>query len=176
MKKIVVFLIPILLLANSLDKKIVELESKIYPKIIFLDYKIEKKLVDNEVLIHIIYDTKYHKTIAEFFKDILDNKIIYNKKFNVKLVSYQESLKEVPTAYIVVLKKDNVENIEPKFRKNGRLIFSFKDDNIKYSLVSLFFGAKVLPIVNLKLLKEYGIELKPIIFKVAEIYNENDKL
>jgi hypothetical protein len=70
------------------------------------------------------------------------------------------------------------ENIGPGFREKllnkHRLVFSLYPKCIKNTMVSLDIGIKIRPVLNLKLIKKSGVNLNPVIFKVAEIYNEKE--
>jgi TRAP-type mannitol/chloroaromatic compound transport system permease small subunit len=43
---------------------IAKIEAKLFSKIIFLDYRLNEKLIDGKVIVHIIYDDLKNRKIA----------------------------------------------------------------------------------------------------------------
>jgi hypothetical protein len=155
-----VFMIIISLFANDIDDLLL-IEAKLYPKIVLLD----KKIVSNKIKIGIIYDEK-SKTAAEKLK-----KFLSLNNTDAVLIK-KEQIKQANADAFVIGMKNIDENSLNQLLLKHKLIFSLFPQNIKNSMISLDIGVKIKPVLNLKLIKIGGVSLNPIIFKVAEIYNE----
>lgn len=166
-------LLPALLFAH-IENEIIGIESKLFGKILFLDYDYKDKLVDGKVLFYIVYDSKKSKKIAKEFAKNLKGKRVLGVEFDAKLVSINRIKKGIPTAYIAILNMKNMSIAKKRAIAVGRLLFVMDRDAMKHAMVSVYLGSKIVPIINIKLIKSSGIELRPIIFKVAKVY-ENDK-
>lgn len=150
----------------QLDKTLLEIEAKLFPKILFLDKTLEEKLVDEHILIHILTEPKYAKE-AQYLKKLLHQKRIYNKKIVVKI--YTSTPKSHPTAYILLAEPDYLQKNFTNLAKN-RIIFSALPKSIKFGMISIKIDTKVYPVINPKKIKEAKIRFSPILFKVAKIY------
>ncbi len=172
MKIIVSFLlIPWLLFSQGFDSRLMEIETALFEKIIFLDYDIKKKLVQNRAEIYIVYKTKRQKRVADKAAEILDGRKFHDIPIKAHAVAFDMLQKrDTPTVYIAVLSSKDIQKLLQIAVKNHRLLFTYDPDNISHAMVSLQMDAKITPIVNSDMLKQANIELRPIIFKVAKIY------
>jgi hypothetical protein len=82
--------------------------------------------------------------------------------------------KSLPTAYIAVLDSEHMAIVAKKLISQKRLLFAYQPNLIPYAMVSIEMGHRLLPLVHPKLLKLGGIELRPIIFKVAKVYDNDN--
>ena len=170
---ILIFFIPMIMFAR-MDAQLVSIEGKLFSKMVFLDYEYKKKLLNGKVVIFILYDSLEYKKIAKEFVKELNGKKILGTNVRAEAVNIKQIGKEVPTAYIAVLKPENMKSLADKVISKKRLIFTSDKNLIDYAMVSIYLGSRIVPIINPKLIKSSGIELRPIIFKVAKVYdNEN---
>jgi len=171
MRGLLLLLIPLILFAD-VDEKLVKIESKLFSKIIFLDYDYQQKLQNDQVTIEILYDTKANRYIAEHFVKVLNQQRVFGKTIRAWAVDIRSMIDQhIPTAYIVVLKSDQGVMISQQLIKKKRLLFAYRPDLIQYAMVTIEMRHRIVPFINPKLLKLGGIELRPIIFKVAKVYN-----
>lgn len=172
MKKIFALLSFFLLLNVSataeMDKSLLLMESKVFPKIIMLDKNLPKKVdtASKTITIHVYYDKGFSKE-AEAFASLM-KKNFYG--YNVKTLLSPRVLKSVPTAYVIVGSKQYGMRVFDKIKNNKRIVFSLYPNGVSYSVVTLQIGMKVVPLLNAKNLKIVGVEFNPIIYKVAKFY------
>ena len=160
MKKILFLLLINLIFAYDINE-LIKIEAKLYPKIV----KLEKTFQNKTLKIAIIYNNSSQK-IAKKFSLLL-------KKENV--TTYTVFYKDlIPTANAYILTFKNVTpKLFNKLLKRKKLIFNIYPNELEYSMVGVYIGLKVKPLINPKLIKKANIKLNPIIFRVAEVY-ENE--
>ena len=172
MKKVLFFLSFFLLLNVSataeIDKSLLLMESKVFPKIIMLDRNLQEKIdkKSKTITIHIYYERGFEKDAEEFAS--LMKKNIYG--YHVKTVISDHVLKTVPTAYIIVGSQKYGMKLFKKIKDKKRIVFSLFPAGASYSVVTLEIGTKVFPLLNMKNLKRIGVKFNPIIYKVAKFY------
>lgn len=171
---LILFVTPLFLFAY-IHRDLVRIEAKLFSKIIFLDYDYRKKLVNGEVVVLILHDSSSHEEIAKKFAEELDGKKVFGK--NIRVITDAEKIKHItPTAYLAVLEPENMKALLNKLISKKRLIFTSYEDQIDNAMVSVYLGNRIVPAINPILLKKSGIELRPIIFKVAKVYDNENQL
>jgi hypothetical protein len=156
MRKILLILLFNFLFADV--NELIYIEAKLYPKIVMIN---ENK---SDITINILYD-KNHLSIAKKMEKFL-------KENNVKV-----KLNLIPDisdadAYILATNKID-KKFKEKLLKKRKLIFSIYPEMIKESMISLYLGPRVKPIINLYLIKKASIYINPIILKVAKTYEKD---
>jgi hypothetical protein len=157
--KRVLFLILFAIFVRAYNlNNILVIEARLYPKIIRLQRGMQNK---KNLKIAIIYSTK---TLNYALK--LSNLL---KQEGIKSFLIKKGLKKAD-AYILTVKK-----IKPEFLnsllKQKRIIFTIYPGDLKYAMVGITIGVRILPMINPKLIKKSGIFLNPIIFQVSKVYN-----
>jgi hypothetical protein len=174
MKRIAFFLLlPWLLFSQNIDTRLLEVEATLFEKILFLDYDIDKKLIQKSARLYVVYKTGSQKQIATMIAKFLDNRKFHNTPLKASAVSIGQ-LKRLPapTAYISVLSQKEASQLSQIAIQNHRLLFAYHPKDIAYAMISLQIDARVVPVINPATLKRGNIQLRPIIFKVAKIYRE----
>ena len=87
-----------------------------------------------------------------------------------KIVNENDNIKKAD-AYVLAIKHPS-QNIINRLLKERKLIFGIYPDSIKNTMISMYIGTKVKPIINPLLIKKGKIHINPLIFKVAKIYEE----
>ncbi len=162
MKKVLLILFVLMTSLWGNIEELLYIESKLYPKIIMLDKSVNKK---EKIVFDILYDEEnYH--IAKVMSQLLRKNGV-----DTRLDKIPRYCKNAD-AYILVTK-----NVSERFINNllrsKKLIFSVYPDMIKNSMISVYIGIKVKPIINPSLIKKGYIKLNPILLKVAKIYEED---
>ena len=162
MKKILLLLMIInLILAYDINE-LIKIEAKLYPKIM----RLEKSIQDKTLKVAIIYNRSSQKFAKKFAFLLKKEKIISYTVF------YKDVIPKQVNAYILTF-KDIKPKLFNKLLKRKKLIFNIYPNKVRRSMVGIYIGLKVKPLINPKLIKKADIKLNPIIFRVAEIY-ENE--
>lgn len=170
MKKLCILFLPLLLLANSIDPALLEIEAKLFTKIIFLDKEIDKKLLNQSVTIAIITEPQYIKE-AKFLHKLLNNKKLFGNTIVAHI--YSTIPKNIYTAYIILDDNDRFKQYSTKLLQKRRLIFSVLPHTIDEAMISVVIDHKIYPLLNAKNIKAAKLKLNPILFKVARFYEKN---
>ena len=136
------------------------IEAKLYPKIVMLDKNIDGK----SLKIAVIYDEKNFLTAKKFQEYLKINKV------NSFLLNENNKIKKAD-AYVLAIKNPSQKLIN-KLLKEHKLIFGVYPESIKNTMICIYIGTKVKPIINPILIKKGKIHINPLIFKVAKIYEE----
>lgn len=157
MKKIIIlFLISFTFLFANINKEVLYIEAKLYPKIFMLIKNLQnKKLIKVAILAN-----KNTINTAKTLKNFLTNnnlkiKIIKNLNLNydVYIITYHISNKTLN-----------------KLLKHKKVIFSISPNDINISMFSIYIGVRVYPYINPILIKKANLRIDPILFKVGKIY------
>ena len=138
----------------SFENSMLLIEAKLYPKIIFLLNKNPQKLK------YAIMYSNETGDIAKKMRKLLSNYNVsflkkYNPNFDVYIITYpikEDVLKKL------VLKRKIIFSIFPRF--------------IDKAMFSIYLDTRIKPFVNPFLIKEAGLSVNPIIFKVGKIYEK----
>ncbi|BCD59824.1 MULTISPECIES: hypothetical protein [unclassified Nitratiruptor] len=155
------------LCASSINPALLEIEAKLFPKIIMLDEQIDQKLVNGKLYINIIFQNRYRKE-AQLMKKLLDKKVVYGKR--IKVVLTKERALKNPSAYILFTDSQKAKKLFTALAKKNRLILSALPSAIDGAMVSIAVNSKVHPLLNPSAIKQSKIKLNPIIFKVSKYY------
>ncbi|OCL82463.1 hypothetical protein [Arcobacter porcinus] len=153
------------------NTNLLDFQAKVFPKIIIADNNLENKLINNKILLTILYDD-IDLNSAQNLKEMLEENYITLKDFTfeVNLIRYNDFLSSnISTAYFFLLgKKDKIVQITELLSKNARLSFAYDDNYLDFGVI---FGLKISSKVNIFLklqnLKDSGIELQNSIFNIV---------
>ena len=173
-RKIILIRLPFSLFANSVyNLNLLNFQAKVFPKIIISDNNFEGKLVNNKVVLSILYeDIDY--TIAETLKDKIQKNYssLKDYTFEIEILEYNEfNIKNLSTAYLFLLgKKEKISEISKILEDNNRLSFAYDDSYLKFGLIfGLTISSKIDIFLNIEALKNSKIELQNSIFSVVKI-------
>ncbi|RBQ29376.1 hypothetical protein [Aliarcobacter vitoriensis] len=171
-KLLLILYLSIFTFANGVyNINLLDFQAKVFPKIIIADNNLENKLINNKILLTILYDD-IDLNSAQILKEMLEKNYITLKDFTfeVNLIRYNDFISSnISTAYFFLLgKKDKIVQITELLSKNGRLSFTYDDSYLDFGVI---FGLKISSKVNIFLklqnLKDSGIELQNSIFNVV---------
>ncbi len=159
MKKIFLFLIfTITFLIANINKEILLIESKLYPKIMELTENLQNKKIIKIAIISNSENLDEAKILQNFLN---------KKNFKIDIIKKPDLKHDV---YILMypLKKETLE----KLLSHKKIIFSSIPNYVGTAMFSIYIGAKVYPYINPYLIKKSGIKIDSIIFKVGKIYEK----
>ncbi len=140
------------LFANSVyNINFLDFQAKVFPKIILLDNNFEDKLLENSVVLTILYEEIDYR-VVEILKDKIEKEYKSLKDYNLKVNSLKYSefnRNKLSTAYILLLGKDEkILEISKILSSNNRLTFAY--DN-SYLDLGVIFGLSITSKVSLLL-------------------------
>ena len=148
-KKMLIFLIPILLFCKDISSLIL-IEAKLFPKIAEINLNKPSKIA-------IVYDEKTKKIAYKMHKLIKNSKMI--KKIDPSFDSY---------IFVKKIEKNELKELI----ENKKLIFTIYPEDINKAMFSVYIGVRVHPYLNINLIKEAKIRINPILLKVSKVYEE----
>lgn len=174
--KVLLFLfLAISLFANGIyNSNLLNIQARVYPKIIISDKNLENKTFKDKIIFTIFYEDIDYKT-ALALKDKIENnyKSLKEKNLSVNLTNIDDFDKKAPlsTAYYFLLgDKNQISSISRFLASNNRLTFSYDDTYLEYGVIfGLKINAQIDLFLNLKNLKESKIELENSIFNAVKI-------
>ena len=169
------FLLCLLFISNlsalEYDTTILELEAKLFPKMIFLSDSSNKK--SNTLSIYIIAQEIDRKS-AEYFQNlILTNypKKISGKKIEVSIREFTK-FKENPDAIIVLDHNQEILTKIALWANTNRVIsLAYDPYYMSYGLLaSLYIGKTIKPYINSTAMKKYNFSFNPYLLKLSKFY------
>jgi len=155
MKKLIILLLVLTLFAN-VNKDLLLIEAKLYPKIIMLIKNFQNKKYIKVAILANNDTISYAKTL----KDLMNSN-------NLKI----DILKKINYSYdVYILTYPINKKIINNLIKDKKVIFSISPENINISMFSIYIGVRVYPYLNPYLIKKANLKIDPIIFKVGKIY------
>jgi len=156
MKKIVILFVFFLFSLANVNREVLFIESKLFPKMMMLIKNLENKKQIKVAIISNINTLETGKLLKKFMeKDKIKITLINNVNLNYDVYILTYPLKKTEFNKLVT---------------NKKIIFSVSPDEINQSMFSIYIGAKLYPYINPYLIKKAHIEIEPIIFKVGKIY------
>lgn len=122
----------------SYDEILLKAQSSIFPKIILLDKKLPKKLIDNKIVFTIVYDKSDYYTALEIKKYINDEYKGHFDKYNYKidLVKFSDfSQKTEGSAFYFLNSEKKIDSLAKIAQNKGVISFSYDIDNLKKGLM-----------------------------------------
>ena len=162
------------LFANSVyNINFLDFQAKVFPKIILLDNNFEDKLLENSVVLTILYEEIDYSAV-EILKDKIEKEYKSLKDYNLKVNSLKYSefnANKLSTAYILLLGKDKkILEISKILSSNSRLTFAYDNSYLDLGVIfGLSITSKVDILLNIEALKNSKIELQNSIFSVVKI-------
>ncbi len=162
------------LFANSVyNINFLDFQAKVFPKIILLDNNFEDKLLENSVVLTILYEEIDYSAV-EILKDKIEKEYKSLKYYNLKVnvLKYSEfNTNKLSTAYILLLGKDKkILEISKILSSNSRLTFAYDNSYLDLGVIfGLSITSKVDILLNIEALKNSKIELQNSIFSVVKI-------
>lgn len=173
-KILLIIFLELSLFANSVyNSNILDLQSKVFPKIILLDNNFEDKLVENSVVLTILYE-EIDYDVVEILKDKIEKEYNSLKDYNLEVNSLKYSefdINNLSTAYIFLIgKEDKISEISKILTNKNRLSFAYNNSYLDLGVIfGLSITSKVDIFLNLEALKNSKIELQNSIFSVVKI-------
>lgn len=175
MKKIfiILFIFKLFLFAQNYNDFLLKIQSKIYPKIILLDKKLNQRAANGKIMFGIVYDEGDY-FVAQRIKNLIENmynnhldkyefKVIPIELFNVLNSEYKNY------SYFYVLKSipDRLKQLSLFVKKHNIITFTYDKEELKYGfLFSLDIEKKPIIYMNKKVFYK-DLEFTPYLYRIA---------
>lgn len=160
------------LAASQYNSTIIELEAKLFPKMMLLSEDIDKNSSVIEIFIIAKESAEYSAKL--FQKNIEKNyaKRIRNKNFKVTIKAF-EDINSHPDAIITLYHSDNeIQKIAQWANKNKIPSFCYDPTDLENGiLASLYIGATTKPYLNKITINRYSFSFDPYLLKLSKFYN-----
>ncbi|MBN2816701.1 MAG: hypothetical protein JXQ67_08455 [Campylobacterales bacterium] len=159
------------LFASHYNSTILELEAKIFPKMLMLC----ENLADLNRSVHIsIIVQEQDKHYAQELKTAIDTHYkqgLMDKRIEVSINQFQ-TLTHKPEAVIIFHHaQKEVEEIAQWANTHKIVSFAYEPSYLEYGvLASIYLGASTKPYINTKTLKEYNFIINPYLLKLSKLY------
>jgi hypothetical protein len=170
-KRVFSFLILVSLqaFASQYDSTVIDLEAKLFPKIILMNQNIDKN--STQLNIYII-SQKIDFDIAKDFQETIESyypKKLMGKKIIVTIKEF-EDFKKRPDAIIVLYHCKSTLKKIALWANTHKIISlaydpSYMDENI---LASLYIGKSTKPCLNKKIIKKYNFIFNPYLLQLSK--------
>lgn len=162
--------------ATGLHDDLLKIHAAIVPRTALMDYRFRDKLVDNGILVNVLYMRKdcYY---ARHFKKYVQEK--YKQGLNhipvrVRILPYKEFMhgQAAPaTIYYLLPAPATVIRHAVQHIPSPPLIFAYDFMDLQnHANISVRIGYKVRPVINLDELKARNISLRPAMIKISELF------
>lgn len=174
----VIFLLHSIAFSSVINESLLKIHATLLPKLSFMDNEFMQKVHNNEISI-LIYHNKNDYNAALSLKREIEKKYkngIKNYSIGCNLSEYGHN--KAPSATILYLfpsTQEKMQAITSYARQHKQLTFAYSKDDLAYGvLFSLSIGAEVKPVVNLDVMKESNISLRPTLLKIAQRYSYDE--
>ena len=171
-----IFLFSSFLLSKTIDNTLLDIHATIMPKVLLLEYDIEKKIKDKKIYIMIAYEKNNYNDM-KFLRDAIKRKYpngISGYKIEITLLRYSEYDKCDPRAnllYIFPSSSKNINKLIKDYKKCNTVTFASDKEYLDNdAMISIDVGKKVKPIINLDAIKKSGISFKPVLLSISKVY------
>lgn len=161
------------LFANGVyNENILNIQAKVFPKIILSDNQLGDKLQENKIVLTILYEDIDLNT-AQILKEKIEKNypLLKNNRLEVRLTKYSDfQSHKLTTAYYFLLgEKQTVVQIANILSQNSRLSFAYDDRYLDFGVIfGLKMSSQIDIFLNLQILKDSKIELQNSIFNVVK--------
>jgi hypothetical protein len=137
-----------------------------------MDYEFEDKIFNNEIVIAIYSEQTQHQDAIELKNKILSKYQNGIKDYTIRceIISYNE--KKYIQSNIVYLFPTTAEKIiqtTKMVKKFKPITFSYLEEDLKNNvMLSVNISSNVKPIINLDVIKNSNITLRPILLKISQ--------
>jgi len=171
------FLIKSSLFGYNYDWVLLKAQANIYPKLIVLDNNVEEKLINNTVILTILYDPSDHqkaKELKEYINSLFHHKL-QRFSFDVKLKEFSKLDEQTQATAFYALKAPpkDIKHAISIAQKKHLILFSYDLEDLKKgALISLYIDNQSTIYINNRVSKLYGIDFSDIFYTIARFKDD----
>jgi len=163
--------------AYTYNKLLLKAQASIFPKMIILDKKVDKKLVNGKIVYVIVYEKSDYYTALEIGEFIASNFKDGTGKYNyqVDLVEFKDfSDKTQATAVYVLNSDENIQKVALNTAKKGIISFSYDINNLKNGILfSLMLEKSTVIYLNKENLDTKSIDFVDSLYQIVNFIEKN---
>jgi len=180
MKKIIFLFLTLvnLLYAHTYNEILLKAQASIFPKIVLLDKKLSKKLIDGKIVYTIVYDKNDYQIALDIEKFIDEN---YNGYFDeyeykISLVEFSDLSNETQASAIYALNTSvNIKKVAKIAKEKGIVAFAYDLENLKEGLLfSLLLEKSTILYLNKENLDTQKVDFLDSLLQIVK-FIDNDK-
>ncbi len=162
--------------AQGMKEELLQIHATLIPKLLMMDYDIDKKIHNDTIKITVVYESSAQKEQAQHLQKYIHAKYpqgINNKKIDLNFIPYSQLKNDKDSTLYYLLHTSHKEISKAVTLANHRAIitFCYDQEDLQYGvMLSIKVTNKVKPLINVEALKEASITLRPLLLKVAELY------
>lgn len=159
----------------SYNETLINAQAAVFPKILLLDKKLDKKLIQNKIVFIIAYEeadsvtaTNLQTLLINRYKNSLSNYI-----FDVKTVEFSKISKDIEaTAVYVLNSQTNIQNLSKICASKGIITFAYDINNLKDGLMfSLVLEKNTALYINKENFKNNMIDFVSSLYEIVKFTN-----
>ena len=161
------------LCAFEYEKNKLEIFSKLMPRFVLMSSK--KKTINQNIQICLISEIN-NDNYVNYLQEKLEKNSIKNIKNEIIKTNYQdlEKCKDTDISFMFNTDKETIINTVKFFDQKEILTISYNPLFLHYDInISIFFGRKVVPYLNVKSMSKNNIVLDNILLRISKIFREN---
>lgn len=159
----------------SYNETLINAQAAVFPKILLLDKKLDKKLVQNKIVFIIAYEeadsvtaTNLQTLLVNRYKNSLSNYI-----FDVRTVEFSKISKDIEATAIYALNSQtNIQNLSKICASKGIITFAYDINNLKDGLMfSLMLEKNTALYINKENFKNSMIDFVSSLYEIVKFIN-----
>ncbi len=166
------------LFSSSYNEELLEVFSKIAPRLVVMSNQTDEiRSVINICVVNDSLDDEYGSLMIHKIQKNYPNGV---KNYKLKLINTNYSALNIcQQAHIAIMFDTNEQSIEKSlkfFNQNRILTFSYNPKYLEYGVgVTLYIGKKVVPYINMGVLRKNRIELDNTLIQISKIYGQEER-
>lgn len=165
-------------LLAAYDDDTLEIFSKILPRVVLMSSK--KDELKDEIIICVLHDSVDENSAQSLINKVSRNYPNGIKNYKISMISSSYSdINSCSNTKLLFMFNSDEKNIKKGLdysTENNFLTISYDHKLLKDGVgISLFFGRKIVPYINMEAIRKNGIELNNVLLRISKIYSEDDK-
>lgn len=172
---LIFFILTVTAFGYSYNETLIDAQAAVFPKILLLDKKLDKKLVQNKIVFIIAYEeadsvtaTNLQTLLINRYKNSLSSYI-----FDVKTVEFSKISKDIEATAIYALNSQtNIQNLSKICASKGIITFAYDINNLKDGLMfSLMLEKNTALYINKENFKNNMIDFVSSLYEIVKFIN-----
>lgn len=163
--------------AEKYSQTVFRMHANILPRVVLMDYNFKKKLIDNKIVITVVYETEDYYAALQL-KQFIEDKFrhgINHIPVEIELLE-ASSLSEKNRAtifYLLQLDKTHLKKLVHIANTHDAVTFSYDKRDLHQGInLSTILTKTIKIIINIESLKENNITFRPVMISSSEVFRD----